>query len=100
MHGKDVQVLGASQDDQGRDMKKTAKSHNGTAEETEERGEQGEVSVHPLEHFIEEQRNSGIAGGRDKISCKKHPMEWIMRQEFRRRRSNVIRTYEPPLNKG
>ena len=58
--GEYAQVLRASQDDQGCEMKEETEGPNGASREAEERREQREVSAYRLEQVIDEQGRSEI----------------------------------------
>ncbi len=70
---KYAQVLAASQEDQGSELKETAESRNGACDEAEERRKQRDAPVHRPKQVIEESRHSDIERKIDEASGETQP---------------------------
>ena len=65
-------------------MKEARKSGDGASQKAEERREPREAFADAIEHFVEEQCRSEIAGRRDQVRREDHPKQLLMRQDVRR----------------
>ena len=96
--GEYAQVLRASQDDQGCEMKEETEGPNGASREAEERREQREVSAYRLEQVIDEQGRSEITRGRDDVGCDPQSKQGFVRQDVGRCGCGVAGYNKPAAN--